>query len=346
MAKYFAGTRALLACRGPGIFEWQTTVGSPTRFDASYVGGAIGVGRAIGGSGGGVVDTAYLQVPIGLDASSVTGTLWGHFECLLNTGNTTIGTANTNRWFSFVNTSGVTIAELVSATGANNSQFYFRYWNGSAFVQAGATVTLSSTARIQVDFRLVHGSGGSFDLWINNALVISVSGLNAAVNNTAFVRLQDGFFNSTGFTYYSQVALSDFDMRAYKFSSDILTGFGTYNEGTGTIGTMSDMGLSTAYILPANGNRVTGTIAARTLSAGQAIQSVQIGMVARVASPIANAQGLLRIASNDYASANISPAFSAGFGPGGAYWDLDPNSSAAWAIGSFNAAQFGAKAVT
>jgi hypothetical protein len=341
MARYFAGTRALLACRGAGAFEWQTTAGSPTRFNSAIVAGAMGVSPL---SNQGASDVSFLQIPLSMDAASTTGTLWGHFECLVaNAANGTV--ANISRFLSWVNTSGVTIAEVV-ATASNANTFYFRYWNGSAFVQSGATFTLTATARISFDFRLAHGASGTFDLWVNGALVITVSGMNAAVNNTTFVRLHSGLMSTTLYTYYSQVALADFDLRSYVFSSDVLAAFATYNEGTGVVGGQSDMDLTTVYTLPANGNRVTGTIAARTLPGGSAIRSVQVTGLARVNSPIANMQGLLRLSSTDYASANVTPAPNGGFEFRAAYWDNNPNTAAAWAVADFNAGQFGFKAVT
>jgi hypothetical protein len=248
---------------------------------------------------------------------------------------------------TLVNTSLVSTIELVANTGSASS-FYMRYWNGASYTQAGSVFTLSSAAKSTFVFRLVHGVSGTFDLWVNGTLSVTVSGLNAAVNNTAFMRLHSAFISpvAAAFTYFSQAALADFDLRAYVFPEDVLSAFGTYNAGTGTIAGQSDIDLNTVYTLAANGDKMTGTTAARTLPSGGFIRAVQVTGLERVNSPIANSKKMLRIGGTDYFSSNVVPAPTGGQEPRAAYWDTDPSTAAAWGITNYNSAEKGHQAVT
>lgn len=339
MARFFAGTRALLACRGPGAFEWQTTIGSPARFDNSAttgVAGAVGVSTfdASGNS------SAFLQIPLGMDATNTTGTLWGTFTVLVGG---TGGSIGGDFFFSLINDVGVRIIDSFYSNFSSLNQTA-RFWNG-----AGHT-TMASWTGINVltkyTFRLVHGASSSFTLYANNVVVFSAPINNAAVNNTSFMRIY-GAHSGTLFNYYSQVALADFDLRSYVFPEDVLTAFGAYNEGVGTIAGQSDMDLSTVYTLAANGNRVTGTKAARTLPTGASIRAVQVTGLERVNAPIANSQKLLRIGGVDYTSASVTPAPNGGIEPRAVYWDNDPSTAAPWAgVANYNAAEPGHRAAT
>ncbi|MBT9165462.1 MAG: hypothetical protein DDT25_00107 [Chloroflexi bacterium] len=226
MAKYFAGTRSLMSLRSLGSVTWTTTAG---RFDPLYVPGAVLVGG----------ENARVDVPIGLDAASVT-TLWGHFESFT----ADVGFFNTDNYsfLQFINPSGTTIARF--EMGVSPEALRFQFWNGSTFVRAGPVVFPSIGIRDVFDFRIVCGTTGSFQLWRNGSIALSVTGLSAAVDRIAAVGL--GSFPRDALAY-SQVALSDFDMRAWKFPSDILTTAGTYNEGTGTLGNMVDLDLNTSF---------------------------------------------------------------------------------------------------
>lgn len=347
MARYFAGTRSLLGLRGPGRFEWQQTVGSPTRFDATYVDGAFGVGpmNVQGGR-----DQAFLQIPLAIDsATGVTaGELWGHFEHLSGGGTTGVFGGNGTQFVSFVNDAGVTVLELVantSSSGASNT-FELRFWNGSAFVATGQVVATPAGARTVYDFRLTHGVGGTFELWQNGALVITRSGLNAAVNNTRFVRLHTGTVSSNAFAYYSQVALADFDLRAFNFTSNAPATAGTYAEGIGSIANLNDMNLGTVYTLDVVDDRVTGIIAARpALPAGRAILAVQVGGPCRLAAPAGNGRAMTRISGADYFTANFTPVPTGGFGFSAGVWEANP-AGGPWTITAVNAAEFGFQART
>jgi hypothetical protein len=347
MARYFAGTRSLLGLRGPGLFEWQPTVGSPARYDANYVDGAFGL-APVNTNGLGGRDSSFLQVPIAIDSATgvVAGELWGHFEHFSPGGSTGTSGNNNTQFLSFVNDAGVTTLELAANTaGAGNGPtFRLRYWNGSAFVDTALILTMPGNVRTVYDFRLVHGASGSFELWQNGSLIISQVGLNAAVNNTRFVRLHTGTITTGGFAYYSQVALSDFDMRAFNFTSNAPATVGFYAEGVGTIGNLNDMNLGTVYTLDAVDDRVTGIIAARpALPAGRAILAVQVGGPIRMAAPAGNGRAMTRIAGADYFTANFTPVPTGGFGFSAGVFEANP-AGGAWTITAVNAAEFGFQA--
>lgn len=320
------------------MFEWQTTVGSPARFDSTFVNGAVGISS----NGIGSKTAAFVQIPLIMDATNVSGTLWGKFSYLPN-GNAYNAQTDLLSIFSLLNSSGVVIIDL-NNPGFFSNIWQFRYWNGSSYVNLGASFSITDIARLDFSFRLVHGASGTFDCWINGALIASGTGLPAAVNNTSFLRICAGY-STSAFAYVSQVALADFDLRSYYFPEDTLNAFGTYNEGTGTIAGQGDVDLATTYTLAANGNRMTGTTAARTLPSGAFIRSVQVTGIERANSPIANSQKMLRISGADYNSASVTPVPTGGLEPRGAYWDTNP-AGGDWDISSYNSAEKGHRAVT
>jgi hypothetical protein len=334
MAKYFAGTRALLWAPGQGDISWVTS-GAGTNYDSTYVGGAVNI---VAGTDGG---TSFTEIPFGMDATSAT-TVWFHAEVTIGTGFTGIDVDD-----SFLMLFGNSTRIIAGVYCAQNStrNVYFRYWNGASFTQSGATYIPPTNSRIIIDARLVCGVSGTFDMWVNGTNVITVSGLNAAVDVVTRMRIA-GITPSAN--YWSQVAISDFDMRGWRFASDALTSFGTYNEGTGAIGTINDMNLATSYILPVNGNRYTGTSSARTFPSGAAIRSVQVNGGLRVGGgTIANAKAMLRVGSTDYVAAtNVVPAPGPYTSQGGFYWDLNPSGSVVWTQTDYNNAQKGHQAVT
>jgi hypothetical protein len=335
MEKYGSGTRVLLAGRSRSDIVYQTTVGSPVRYDAAVVSGCVQLPNTSNDG------TAYCQVPIVGPRTSITNTPLFSNHRYLNGGVT--GNTAVTRLMEWVRPSGQVVARLMNANTFSSS-YKFQIFNGSTFIDAGPAFSIGSGSLSRINTKLIPGVGGELTAWLNGAQMTStIGGLNANFDEIGFVR----FYNpSSAVGYISEYGLANEDLRSYSFGSDAITGAGFYNDGTGAATDTGDDSLNTFKGLPANGNKYTGTTAARTLPGNTAIESVMLSSVMRTASPIGNAKALLRIGGADSTSASISPVPSAGFEHRMPYFDTNPATGLAWTIADYNAAEKGNEAAT
>jgi hypothetical protein len=335
--RYFAGTRSLLAARSRNDIIYQTTLGSPARYDPNYTDGCL----QFSGMSGNSSSQHFVQVPIMGPRSVITNTeLWASMLVMQpnNGGSSSIGG---NRIMSFLNSSGVIVAYFANVA-LNGSETGFFYRSGSSMVSVGPATTLPVNALFRLVVRLIPGANGTMQAWLNNSIIANVvGGLSADFNEIAFVRFHTFSLSAS---YVSQIALADFDLRAYSFGSDALNANGFYNDGTGNAADTGDTSFATFKGLPAVGNRFTGTSPPRTFSATEAIDAVMISAAIRAVSPAGNAAGLLRIGSTDYEQ-TVSPAPNAGFEIRQACWDLNPATGLPWDPAAYNAAERGARAL-
>lgn len=337
MEKYGSGTRVLLAGRSTSAAVYQTTVGSPVRFDAAIVSGCVELPVAAGTTPGG-----SCQVPIVGPRTAITTTpLFSSYKALYTGGNpSTLGNGRVMEW---LRASGQVVARIAN-TGNGTNAWAFQVFNGSTFTQIGAIFAMPLGSLAKIDTKAIPGVGGELSIWVNGVVTSStVGGLNAAFDTISFVRFYN-WTNSLG--YISEYALADEDLRSYSFGSDAITGAGFYNDGTGVATDTADTDLNTFKGLPANGNKYTGTTPARSLPGNTVIDSVMLSSVMRTAAPIGNAKALLRLSSTDYTSANASPVPNAGYELRMPYFDTNPNTGLPWAIADYNSAEKGNEAAT
>lgn len=328
MEKYGSGTRVLLAGRSRSDIIYQTTVGSPVRFDAAYVSGCVQFPSGVG----------YCQVPIvGPKTSIVSTPLFSsiNYQAASSPG----ATVTLMAW---LNASGQEVARI---RGGSYATMQFEVYNGATFTAIGPTFSIPASTLFKLDTKVIPGVGGELTAWVGGSLVSSTTGgLNAAFDEVSFVRFQS---SSVVFvSYMSEYALADEDLRSYRFGSDAITGAGFYNDGTGVATDTADADLNTFKGLPANGNKYTGTTPARSLPGNTVIDSVMLSSVMRTAAPIGNAKALLRISSADYTSANVAPVPNAGYELRMPYFDANPDTGLPWAIADYNSAEKGNEAAT
>lgn len=325
MAVLYATNRLTgLFFNSSGITE-TTTVGSPARFDNTLVGSAIVRN-----------DDTFLRVPF---PSNLTD-FWFHFECLYSS-NFTSSTV----FYEFLNDALVPVIRVVGRGGSSAS---LDYWNGSAWVQ-GPSISgaLSATAaRQKNDFRIITGASGEISWYQGGALVGTISGLNAAVNHVRHMQFRgQGGVQS----WLSQIILADEDTRALEMSSDVANSDGTYTDGTGTFDSVNNNPLdpTTAKVMTANGNKFSLNKASRTFPSLKQVEAVFVTAQIRAnGGVVTNARPFLRIGSNDYPAANVSPVPNAGYEPRFAKWDLSPATFARFTNSEYNGMQFGWEART
>lgn len=347
MAKYFAGTRLALYGRSSLSVISQATVGSPTRYDADFVSSCIQF--PAGFSPSSTLDySESITIPIGIDAVDAPD-VYIKFDWLSGSSvvaNTTSAANTTWRFVEFMDAAGAVIARMrpVGANASPQAIMFFNYWNGSAWIQAGSTINSpSAAARAEIQLRIVGGASGTLQIWINGGLELDLTAVPFnRTGNIKSVRISNPW---NAVSYCSQIAISDFDMRGYKFPSDVLNGPGTFNDGTGAAADTGDLNFNTAKSLPANLDKYDGAHAARTLPGNLAIESVTVGAIMRAASPVANARAIAVIAATSYPAPANMTAPNTGFDWRGQDFPTNP-AGGDWTQASYNAAGFGHEART
>lgn len=335
MAKYFAGTRLALYGKTSQSVIYQTTVGSPVRFDASIVSGCIQIPAALNGN----IQEGF-TLPLGIDGITAS-TLVIKFDWL--SGNNTTQYEPQYTFVEFLDASLNSIVRLsqFGFTGA----FIFEYYNGSTYIQTGPTLnTPSSAGKTELQIRIVTGSSGSIQFWKNGAIDLDVSSIPfSRTGPIKFVRIKNPW---TLPSYISQIAISDFDMRGYKISSDALNATGTFNDGAGAPADTGDLNFNTSKSLPANLNKYSGTHATRVIPGNLTIESVTMASIMRAGSPVTNARSIMVVSGTSYsASGNISPPPANGYEWRGQDWTAHPTLGA-WTAENYNAAEKGHEART
>lgn len=339
MAKYFAGTRLALYGATSGAVVYQTTVGTPVRFDANIVSGCVQFPAA-------VYSPSILEgvvIPIGMDATTASTAVL-KFEWLSSSTVTPGSGSYIFPWVEFIDSSGAIIA-WIGSINYNIYNMSFYYWNGTSFVTTGANMNMPSvTAISEFQFRIVSGSSGTIQMWRNGAIELNISGISFnRTNPIRAIRVRNIF---TGISYASQFAVSDFDMRGYKFPTDNISATGTFNDGTGIPANTNDSDITTSKSLPVNLNKYSGTHATRYIPGTLAIESVTVGSVMRAGGSVSTARSIMVVGGTSYSAASdISPTLTTGYEWRGQDWAAHPTLGT-WTAANYNAAEKGHLAKT
>lgn len=318
------------------IAAFITAAGVPTeittagQFDATYTTKAINLL-----SSAQVKSTQFINPTTG--ASITLTDCWVHFEL----------------YYSATGSPGAQFVEILDSAGTPVLQFglngtttnvRLNYWNGAAWVNGAGAFTVTQGARLAIDLHAVAGAGGTFDLYVNNSLALSLASLNAAVDNFAFVRFNGSVSNVS----ISQVLVSDQSTVGAKVASltpnaNSATNTAWTNDYTNLVKTgYNDATLVSSSTL---GDKEGYAASDVTLPTAQYyVSSVFFGIRARLnsASP-QNVKPLMRIGGVDYAGAyNFPQLNSVSFGPSVAAFVNDPSTAAAWSgVANLNAAELG-----
>jgi hypothetical protein len=340
MERYGSGTRVLLSGRSRSDIVYQTTVGSPVRYDAAIVSGCVQFPAA------GTNGFSYCRMPIVGPKTSITSTeLWSSAQYFAG-GNPSASGFGAVRLMAWIRPSGQVVAYLGNSTiGSFITNTYWLYvYNGAGFTQVGPALTIPNNTLCQLVVKVIPGIGGEVTAWVNGVLGFSnVGGLNANFDEIGFVDFCSPF---NTISYMSQYGLANEDLRSYSFGDDVLTANGFYDDGTGDAADTGDTDLSTYKGLPANLDKFTGTSPARTLPGNTVIDGIMLSTVSRTSSPIGNAKGLLRMSSTNYLTAVQSPVPNAGFEYGQVTYDTNPATDLPWVLADYNSAEKGQEANT
>lgn len=327
MAIDFAGTEmeAFIASNA-NVVEITSASGS---YDTSVVRCAIRVG--LGG-----VNSDYLETP----STTSRTTSWTHFEYWY-------GASVANAYFiRLYNSSAAAVFQIIFSS-VNNLQA--QYWDGSAWVNIGTTYTLSLNTRNTYDLKLVCGSSGSFELWVNGTtLALSGSASMTAVDNIVkrrwYASTTSG--SSSNNAFISQIIVSDASTIGHRYYSKPPTGNGANTAWTSDFTAVDETTLSQADFIESTtaGEIETFTGAAISIPTGVVKAVVVSTQSKNAASGPQNVQACLRKGGTNYFSSNIS-GIGVNYSPIQAIFETDPSTSSAWTLSDAGAAtlEFGVR---
>jgi hypothetical protein len=267
--------------------------------------------------------------------------------------------ATTNGFFSFY---GPT-TELFRLRMTNASAHWAaEYWNGSAFVQIGSTITspLASGA-IKIDIRfIIANSGGEFTVYANGVNVASLTAadtLTTADTTLSKIRFTaqstSSSLSNNIMVIWGGVVVDAADTRTILFDEAT-----TLANGGETAWTNAEIDIDEVYgaattvdfiVGDANNETETYTFGATAAGvAGNTVDGVYIVIHAKAqASPGLHVRGIARISATNYESDNSVQPTSASWNSYALRFDNNPSTAAEWAnIAAVEAAEFGVRVKT
>ena len=318
---YFAGNEASAFTFTSNCIE--STSGAVTRYDTNYCRGYLSFTSSSTSADkwtGTLIDPAT-------NATTSLTTLWVHFEWFVT------NQSASAPFFSCANSSGV---EVVRGMVTGSNAFKVQYWNGSAWVDTGATLTATQLSLHIFDFKIVCGASGSVEVYIDSSLVSSGTIASSSTDNVQTVNLYStGNTNLAGF---SQVLVKDATTILRKVGNRLINAVGNYSAwtGSGTITNINEIPLSDANLITdnANGDKASFKMSALTVTPTKVEAFVVSARINHDASGVQNAKAFIRESSTDYLGNALTVA--TGLVGQNAIWETDPATSAAWAVAAAN----------
>lgn len=333
MAILAFGNRLLWYGRSSSAISMSSVIGSPALFNSAVVseGASIPQRASTGGVGNQFVGYTH--------TAGVTRA-WFHWDQACESGG---GPGAFSTLVELVGTSGQVLADIYYNTG---SDWRFRSLNGSSVLtQRGATLAAMASGLTTYDIDFTSGVNGAVNMYRGGVLWHSATWTDGIAGQVAGIRVYN-FASTTNRTVMSQFAMSDGDdLRGFLVQPSIITGTGTYNDGTGVPADTGDLSVTSAKSLSAAAQKWSGTKPTISPPAGAVVERVAVNMLARASAPVPNARLLVRHSSTDGFTANLSPALAGGYTPRSFPLAVDPVTGNPWTLANYNAAQFGVEAL-
>lgn len=306
-----------------------TETATAGRFDASYC------AKALFFNSGSARSAQFINPDTGATVSLTDG--WLHFECYNGTSGAGGGTV-----MELINSSGTSVIRLQATTA---QIVRLDYWNGSAWVTGASTFNAfgAGSQLKSFDLHFVCGASGSLDLYVGNSLALSVSGLNAAVTNAAWVQ-----FNSWSLSVgsaVSQVLVSDATTVGAKIGSLTFNANGANTAWSGDYLNIVKTGFDdTTFISSSSaGDKESYGASDTTMPSGFSVSSVFFGVRGRLGgSSPTNIKPLIRRGATDYTTGYNFPGLnSTSFANSVGAFSVDPSTSSTWLIANVNGGEPG-----
>lgn len=281
-----------------------TTAG---RFSTTYgIRAAVQVGGLI---------TDYISAGTGLGSFA---TFWDRFR-VWTTGSSTSG----RTLKEYRNSSGTAVFRLqFTATDVLQAQ----YWNGSAWVNIGATYTVPQSLLYVADLKIVCGGSGSFEFYVGEVLQLSGSASMTSVTNIDEWRGYSTNSNAVNAAVFSEMIWGDEPTVGHRFCLGPPTGNGTHTAGSGAFGDVDEAVTNDgdSSTLAAAADAETYTHGAMTLPSGT-VKAVMVNMrVKNAATGAQNVKARLRIGSTDYDQGSSYAGIGVGYTGYRARWATNP----------------------
>lgn len=328
MALLAAGTRFLLYNRSSPTITYNTTVGSPAVFDSSVVSGSVVFPSA---DWSGTNSVPYVAAVLANSISNI----WVHADISQGGGYGVFA----QRVLEVVDSSGIVLFRIQSpASGGNVDISYANNANTLVNVATGLSSTLTLTT---YDIFYRTGANGGVTAYRGGAVWFDYSWANGTTAQARQVRV----YGPGSSTNVSQFAISDGDdLRGFKFPSQVLTGNGTYNDGSGVPADTGDLNFTTGKGLPAATNKFTGTKPSYTFPSNAVIDGVMINTYLRTSGTPANARIITRLSGTDGNATQMSPAPVNGYVTNSQYLTLNPVTGLPWVAADYNSSEIGIEA--
>lgn len=336
MARYFVGNRTALWGRNSSSVVWDTTLGSPARYNSTYVSGSISAPAP----NTTLVTTFGVQLDLGLDGTTATN-LYVSFDMLPTNANS-VNSASSFPWVQFMDSSNIPILRVVNNGGLTNIVIV-QYWNGSSWTSLSTFTGPPTTALSNWQFQIVTGASGTFRVWQDGCLVLEL--LSIPFNTTGAVKRVMIANHLNGTSYFSRIIMTDYDLLVTTPYMLSLPNVGAYNDGNGTIADMADGNLNTFKSMPANAQTYTAFNSNITIANGFTLTNVTMAGIMRATAPTANAVTVMELAGTLYTTGNLLPAPSVGFEWRGENWANYPTGGS-WTANNFNGINKGHQART
>lgn len=314
MTRYFAGNTLASFFRTNVSIVEITTAG---RFDDDFVPSAVAVPNG----------TDYIET----STFAASGTVWTHFD--FNPDDD-----RADKEICIWRNAGVNVAKLHSSVGTGGMGFVkLSYWNGSAFVDSGATFPMDRDVIHRLDIRIDLNSG--FKLYKAGTLITEGSGWTGGQTAITSIRFASP---STlgGYCFYSQVLVANFDTRDSRYFQLTMNGNSAVNvAGTGAYTDINETVLDegTAEVVLAAADKMGQVYADITVPVGYVVGAVVVNARGRIAGTITDGKLGIRSGGTNYSGSGKT--YNTGYEPRCRIDETNPNTSASWTEAGVNAAE-------
>lgn len=299
-------------------------------------------------------DSTFSNGSLGADnVSSITASfestsdLWFHW---LSNYRWDLGTFNDGSPITIFDGATPVVRIRVDASNSFVSVF-FQYWNGSSWVNIGATnPVLVQGVKQDIDIHCnFAASGGEFTLYQNGSAVASFTG-DTTVGGTAAssMSFQGSTSQNTG-SMVSQVVVADESTLSWRVETILATADGAATDWTGTFADIDEVGLAndTSQVNSStNGQEELFVLEDPTTPTNYKVAALVLASRSKIGSSgPQNMQFLTRSGSTIFPSSNVS-GIDLSLRPFQLVQATDPDTSAEWDDTSLAAVQGGVKAIT
>lgn len=315
------------------LAAFSPVAGNPTESTAAGSFDPLYVGKCIDLPSGAIVKSASF---INEDTGAVTPLtdFWIHFDSFVGNG------SNVSE-IEFYNSAGIAVLRMFMPSSTTRR---FDYWNGAAWVTTGPVSTFpGNVSNLHTyDLHITTGAAGGVEMYGDNSLALTVTGLNAAVTNVQSFRV---YHNGGNASRHSQFLVSDVSTVGAKVASMTPSANGTNTSWAGDYTGVAKLGYDDTTLISSAtlGGKESYVASDITVPVNYAISSLWLAIRAKLkaASPM-NILPIVRSGGVDYAGAyNFQALNASGYAPSLAVLRTDPNTGAAWTAANLNAAEIG-----